>query len=158
MALLDRVREKHIGLMGKTLDTLANILQTESEERLQTLRDGEAGWTVTEILCHLRDFDEIFYQRAVRIVSEDNPQLQPVNYEALVIERQYNQQHPHEVYETLRQSRQQFIAFFKALTAEQWERAGVHPAYGEWTLTDAVMQVGHHDANHIEQITRVLNS
>jgi len=48
------------------------------------------------------------------------------------------------------------IAFFASLTPEQWARDGVHPEREGFTMTDAVMQVGLHDLDHLEQITRIL--
>ena len=47
-------------------------------------------------------------------------------------------------------------AFFADLTSEQWDRAGVHPEYGHFTMTNAVMQVGVHESVHIEQIAKIL--
>lgn len=38
------------------------------------------------------------------------------------------------------------------------ERAGIHPKRGHFTMTDAVIQVGHHDCMHLEQITRILTA
>jgi hypothetical protein len=155
-AILNRAYDRHVTLMQKTLDTLGNILQHETDERLTTLTDGPDGWTVTEVLCHLRDFDDIFYQRVLRIVNEDKPQLVPYDHEAMARERNYRAQYPIQVYAELQQSRQRFIDYFKSLSPEHRTRMGIHPQNGEWTVMDALMQVGHHDANHIEQITRIL--
>jgi hypothetical protein len=156
MNLMQRVHEKHLVLMQKTLDTLSGLLKITPVELLTSRTDGPDGWNILEVLCHLRDFDEVFHQRMVRIQTEDTPQLQPVNHEALVTERDYKHQNPQQVYAALTASRHAMLNFLKTLTDDQWQRAGVHPTYGEWTMTDAVMQVGHHDANHIEQIIRIL--
>ncbi|HRL11897.1 MAG TPA: hypothetical protein PKX07_08455, partial [Aggregatilineales bacterium] len=70
MELLDVVRRSHVSLMNRTVLILGHILQSESRERLTTLTDGPDGWTVGEVICHLRDFDAIFLARAHRIVTE----------------------------------------------------------------------------------------
>ena len=57
----------------------------------------------------------------------------------------------------LTSSRQRFIGFFEALTPAQWERGGVHPERDSFSMTNAVMQVGLHDLDHLEQLTRVLS-
>ena len=49
-----------------------------------------------------------------------------------------------------------YIDTFKALTPEQWERTGIHPERGLFTMTDAALQVVSHDCDHTEQITRIL--
>jgi hypothetical protein len=54
------------------------------------------------------------------------------------------------------ESRARFVALFEDLTAEQWNRAGIHPERGHFTLLDALIQVGTHDVTHLEQITRII--
>jgi len=156
MASLNAIRKAHITLMDKTAATLGNILGKVSRETATTLRDGTDGWTVTQVVCHLRDWDEIFLQRAERILHEDRPALVPRDHEQMAIDGRYNEQDVHEALAQLRASRQRLIAFFEALSEEQWEREGTHPEAGPFSLTRAVMQIGHHDANHLEQITRIL--
>jgi hypothetical protein len=156
MELIDVVRRSHVSLMNRTVLILGHILQSESRERLTTLTDGPDGWTVSEVVCHLRDFDEIFLARARRIVAEDNPTLIPFDEAEMARERDYRSQDPYTAFETLAEHRRTFAEFYKALTPEQWERSGIHPEYGDFNVTRTLLQVGHHDVNHLEQITRIL--
>ncbi len=149
-------RERFIGIARYTVKTLEHIIKTASPKDLTTLRDGEEGWTVLEVLCHLRDFDEIFMARATSMIEQDNPHFAAYDHEAMVAERRYSEQNPQEVLESLSQHRATFLAFFEGLTEEQWQRFGTHPERGHFTLFDSVGQVGFHDSNHIEQITRIL--
>ncbi len=149
-------RERQISMMRLTCEMLGHILQGVTDEGARTLRDGDEGWSIIEILCHLRDFDAIFYNRAIMMIEQDQPQLPGFDHEAMAIERSYQQENLQTAYQTLRASRQRFIQFFEALTPEQWERGGVHPERDSFTMTDAAMQVGMHDLDHLEQITRVL--
>lgn len=154
-----RIRQRHIALMEQTLQTLGHVLRPVSQITATTLRDGHdgpQGWTVLEVLCHLRDYDGIFRQRAELMVAQEYPQLAGSDHVALAAERNYNGQDLRQVYAQLTQSRQATITFFRGLTDAQWERAGVHPERGHFTLTDAVVQVGTHDCIHLEQITRIL--
>ncbi len=151
-----QVRARHIASMRLSCDILGHILQNLSDEQARQLRDGPAGWSIIEIVCHLRDFDEIFYQRALMMQNQENPQLPAYDHEAMAIERAYQQETLAAAYSALHASRQRFIAFFKALTPQQWERGGVHPERASFTMTDAARQVGLHDLDHLEQITRVL--
>ena len=158
MTTWPQVRERQLAMMRLTCDSLGHILRGVSADEACALRDGDDGWSIIEILCHLRDFDEIFYKRAVMMLEEDNPQLPGYDHEAMAIERAYQQDDPQEAYNALRASRQRFIQFFEALSSEQWERGGVHPERDRFTMTDAAMQVGLHDLDHLEQITRVLTA
>jgi hypothetical protein len=153
------LRKRHISLMEQSLSILGNVLADVSQETATTLRDlndGDKGWTTVEVLCHLRDYDTIFRQRAERIVNEENPRFAPSDHEALARERRYNEQDLRQVYADLAQSRAQTLAFFQQLTDEQWERAGIHPERGPFSMTDACVQVGTHEILHLEQILRIL--
>lgn len=151
-----QARERHLGAMRVSCDILGNIFRGLSNERARALRDGADGWSILEIGCHLRDFDEIFFRRAQMMQAQVQPMLPAYDHEAMAIERAYQQEDLAAVYSALKTSRGRFIAFFAGLTPEQWERDGVHPERDSFTMTDAVMQVGLHDLDHLEQITRVL--
>jgi uncharacterized damage-inducible protein DinB len=156
MGLMTKIRKRHIALMEKTIDILANITQSVTQEQATTLRDHDNGWTILEVMCHLRDFDNIFYERARLITEQEYPMLPGYDQEALAAEREYNKQNLAQVYAELKQARQRFAEFFTTLPDPDWERAGMHPEEGHFTMTDAVMQVSRHDITHIEQITRIL--
>ena len=154
-----RTRANLIGLMQNTLKILGVFVDGTSQEVATTLRDpndGEKGWTVVEVVCHLRDFDEIFHRRARLMVEQEYPALPAYNHEQLVIERAYNQQDLRAVYGDLVRSRAEFVEFFHSLEEAQWQRSGVHAERGRFTMHDALVQVGQHDALHIEQMTRIL--
>jgi hypothetical protein len=156
MTLLTRIRQKHITLMQKTLATLNNIFANVTPEQATTLRDGEDGWTPLEVLCHVRDFDVIFQDRVRLMLAEDNPSLTPYDHVAMAEEKDYNNQDITQVLADLNRTRIEFAELFISLTDEQWERGGIHAEAGAITLTDSLIQVGHHDNDHIEQITRIL--
>ncbi len=153
---LDQVRVRNISQMQKTCLILEHVLKNLSEDQAHDLNDGPEGWSIIEIVCHLRDFDEIFYNRAQMMLTQDHPQLPAYDHEAMAIEKNYQAEELAYVYYDLKASRERFVEFFENLTDEQWERTGVHPERDSFTMTDAVMQVGLHDLTHIEQITRIL--
>ena len=163
MAMLDcdvaRTRASHIRLMFNTLAVLTYLLHDVDAVTATTLRDpndGDKGWTTLEVLFHLRDYDRIFLDRARLMVAEIDPPLPGYDHERLAVERRYNEQDMATVLADLRASRAAFIAFFEGLDEAHWQRAGVHPERGRFTMDDALMQVGQHDAIHLEQITRIL--
>lgn len=151
-----QARQRHLWQVRMTCEILGHILQNVSEAQAHELRDGPAGWSIVEIVCHLRDFDEIFYRRARMMLEQDHPKLPAYDHEAMAIERAYQQQAAAAAYGELKASRRRFVDFFKSLTDEAWQRGGIHPERGSFAMTDALMQVGLHDIDHLEQITRVL--
>ncbi len=159
MTDLTDLRKRHVRLMRQTCDLLGHLLTAVDQTAATTLRDahdGPKGWTVLEVVCHLRDYDGIFRARAQRMLAEEYPALAPSDHKALAVERAYNAQDLRQVYAELVESRQETIELFKGLDEEDWARAGLHPERGHFTLTDAAVQVGTHDVIHLEQITRIL--
>lgn len=152
----EKTRGTFIWLMNKSVETLGNITKTITQEEATTWRDSGNGWTVVEVLCHLRDFDGFFRHRAEMMLAEDHPQLPAYDHEALAIEQRYNDQDLYTVYAELIDSRGKTSQFFESLTEDQWKRTGIHPERGHFTMIDALIQVGTHETNHIEQITRII--
>ena len=155
-AQMRQVQARQVISMRLSLRTLGHILATLSDERARDLRDGDDGWSIMEIVCHLRDFDEIFYNRAQMMLAQDQPQLPAFDHEKMAIQRNYQAETLAEAYGALQASRARFVDFFKSLTSEQWARGGVHPERDSFSMLDAAMQVPLHDLDHLEQITRVL--
>lgn len=147
---------RFIAALKRTPILLDSVLCGVTQERALAARDGDDGWNVVEILCHLRDYEEIFFARAKRIVAEDNPALEYFDHEVLAKERAYSSQDLDTVYRSLLATRQEFIAWLEARDETDWDRPGVHPESGDYTLLQQAMQVPLHDVDHIEQMARVL--
>lgn len=156
MTTIETIRSRHIGLMRLSVRTLGNVIQGLTLEQAKSWRDSGDGWTVTEVMCHLRDFDVFFYGRAEMMVALENPILPAYDHEALAIELKYNEQNLFEVYEDLKSHREKFAQFFDGLEGEQWDHEGQHPERDSFTMLDSLMQVGLHDNVHLEQITRII--
>lgn len=156
MTSLQQVQERHIGAMRLSGEVLRHLMQNLDDEAARASRDGPDGWSIVEIMCHLRDFDAIFRSRAQMMLKQDHPTLPAYDHEAMALESAYQQESLDRVCEQFTASRRRTIALFRALTPRQWQRAGVHPERDSFTMTDAAMQVGLHDLDHLEQITRVL--
>lgn len=159
MDTLVQVQNRHIHLMQTTALTLGHIVGKLNEQDACTWRDqndAPKGWTVLEVLCHIRDFDGFFRHRAEMMLRKDKPRLPAYDHEALALEHAYNQQNLARVFDELQSSRRETVAFFEALDEAGWQKTGIHPERGPFSMLDAVMQVGLHDIMHLEQITRII--
>jgi uncharacterized damage-inducible protein DinB len=135
--------------------TLAGV----SQQQAQTIKDGPDGWTVLEIMCHLRDYQEIFFGRIKQILEEYKPTFKTYDEKArmaLVVENDYANQNLRNVYDDYGSTRLELIKILSSLEDEQWERLGNFPGLGEVDISVPIYHTMFHDSIHIEQIGRIL--
>jgi hypothetical protein len=149
-----------ISSLKKSQLVFAAAVGDVSQAQAEQLRDGPDGWTILEIVCHVRDYQDIFMDRVRRMVEEDRPTLKPYDAaarEALVIDNQYAQQNLLAVMDEYRRTRLAYIDFVDTLEQAQLARVGDHPMSGEIDPTVEIFHSVMHDIDHAEQIARVRN-
>src|SRR3712207_4781955 len=80
-------------------------------------------WSLKEIMCHLRDMEELAYlDRYRRMLSEDNPSLPNIDQDRLAYERGYNDQDARAALEEFKRLRAETVRALEAAPAEAWSR------------------------------------
>lgn len=147
---------RFIDRMERTPKILHFIIKDIPQAQALELRDGADGWNVVEVMCHLRDFEEFFFQRARQIVEEDKPAMIPIDHEALVTERNYSANNLQQAFAEYLSHREAFLAWLGERQADDWARYGTHPEHDTFSLMDAIVQALTHDVAHTEQIVKIL--
>jgi hypothetical protein len=111
----------------------------------------DGGWGIVEIIPHLRDWEEIYLQRANLVLAEERPALPGFDDSLWSIERDYRGQDPYETFASFSDLRGQLVALLRAAAPAQWERIGIHGYYGEITLHWLANHICDHDAEHLQQ-------
>ena len=137
-------------------ETLAGLLRGISQDRARSARDGDEGWSVVEVLCHLRDAEEISRERMRAMRDRDNPVILAYDQMALARERKYEQDDPAAALEAFARLRAGHVAELAALRPEQWDRTGQHNETGVISIYAHSLHKVHHDAIHCAQIARQL--
>jgi uncharacterized damage-inducible protein DinB len=150
------IRGWQIDQLRKGLQIVDSILKAVSQQDATTYRDGGTGWTVLEVLCHLRDFESVYHERSMMTVERDFPDLPFPNQDDWAAERRYNQQDLRAAYNEWVERRNPFLAYLEGLDETAWQRVGNHPRRGVMSLQDQLALTAWHDVNHIEQMTRIL--
>ena len=116
---------------------------------MQPASDG--GWGVVEIIPHLRDWEEIYLDRARKIIAETRPHLPGFDDTLWAIERDYRGQDPKATFEAFRALRLKTVELLTSLPPEAWLRTGEHGYYGEITLAWMADHMCGHDQEHLQQ-------
>jgi len=139
--------------MEKTPEEFAVLIRGKDETFLSKRPDG-TNWAPKEIICHLRDTDELFMTRFQAMITMDEPKFSPADADRWAEDRQYLRNDAQQALAALRKRRGEVLNFLGGLKPEQWERAGIHATRGRETLRDWVTLMANHDLNHLEQMKR----
>lgn len=156
MVTAETVRGWQIDQLRKGVSNLRNVLNTIAPTDAITLRDGGTGWTVLEVLCHLRDYEGLFLERARLTVEQDTPPLPNPNPDQLAAESHYSEQDLEAVYAEWASRRAAFLAYITQIDPAAWARQGDHPVRGLITLQQQLALAAFHDVNHLEQILHIV--
>ena len=154
MTLMTPVR--FIRSLKKTPLILNYVLRDVNHQTARNITDGPDGWNTLQIICHLRDFEDIFFERARNMVENERPLLIRYDGNQLLIDNNYANQGYRSALMQFSETRRKHVEFLEALSPEDWWRSGVHPEHGVITVLEQAMQVSLHDVDHIEQIIHML--
>lgn len=145
-----------LNALRRTNVILNDLLRNMTQEQAVAARDGADGWNVIEIICHLRDLEDVYQRRAVQMTTEDNPRVLSFDVAGAVIANDYAHADLREALAVWNERRAASLESLGALTPEQWERTGIHPDYGAYSVLEAALRTSLHDTNHTEQVLKAL--
>jgi len=149
-------REERVQRLGRTGGELAAAIRGQSEDVLSRRPDGK-NWAAKEVVCHLRDTEEVFGSRVAQILAmEADPALLVIDADRLAEERQYLRNDAGKALAAFRRRRAEALEMFGRLTPGQWEKGGMHPTLGRITIDGVLSVMAWHDDNHLDQLTRAL--
>jgi hypothetical protein len=119
-------------------------------------RPDEKNWAAKEIVCHLRDTEELYTVRAQTMLVVDEPTFLRSDPDRWAVERQYLRNDAAEALAAFRARRQESLDLFGKLSPAELQRTCIHPLFGRITIDQIVSLLAWHDDNHLDQLTRAL--
>jgi hypothetical protein len=121
------------------------------------LRPTDGEWSLTEVLCHLRDVEREVHQPRIRaILAEPSAFLPGIDADEWAEPRAYRRQDGRAALIDYLVARDETVALLRSLTADAWERQGQHTFFGPTTLREIVFLAVQHDRVHGRQIAHLL--
>lgn len=137
-------------------DRLRQLIAGRSASELrEPASDG--GWGAVDNLCHLRDWQRVFVERARRILADENPVLEGLDDSLWEIERNYRGDDPARALDAFAASRAEFVALLRGAEPGQWDRRGAHTLRGPLTLRLVGQHLRDHDREHDRQLRNALD-
>lgn len=157
MQAMSVIRTWQLQQLDNNMIVYTHTLSGTSPDDARTLRDGDEGWTVLQVMGHLRDFEAVFVERAKLTLSQDNPALPFPNPDELAAEQDYNSGDLLQYLAEWTTLRRELLAVLAPVADADWERPATHPTRGNFTLTDQLFLTVWHDTNHLAQISKILS-
>ncbi len=144
----DSVVARLHGQIGSLLSLLSD-LSAETWNR----RPAPESWSLTEILCHLRDIDaEVHRPRMEMILSSDYPFLPAIDTNPWASERRYADQSGPGALTALVEGRKRTLQLLESLPPEAWERRARHALLGPTTLAEVMSIAADHELLHLADV------
>jgi len=142
-------------LMLSTPAVVSGMLKQARGQDLKR-RPVAKEWSLTEIICHLRDTElEINLPRLHMMLELDEPFIPARNTDDWAEERRYNTQDIWQALQDFATARVRTIEVLHGLTIE-WGRKARHAIFGPTDLLELVKFMAEHDKLHIRQIVSTI--
>ncbi len=110
-------------------------------------------WSITEVVCHLRDVEHEVHQPRFRdIIAAENVFLPGVVADDWILERQYQFQDGKMALADFLCARRQTLALLENVPENGWDRRGQHAFFGPTSLHELLNLAVQHDKAHFDQL------
>jgi hypothetical protein len=167
--------DARLSRLQRTPDDLGRAIADKPDAELGRRPDAR-NWSAKEIVCHLRDVEELFQIRFHTMVALDEPRIlvlgasandlepwriggpiaHPLDPVRWAEERQYLRNDAREALAAFQRRRGEVLALLRSLSPAEWQRGGVHLSRGRLTIADWVASLAAHDDNHLDHLARAL--
>ena len=114
-------------------------------------------WSMTEIVCHLRDVEaEVNLPRIETVLLEKNPFITGKDTDIWAKERKYNQQDGLKALNSFIKTRMKLISILEELDEDGWNLSARHSIFGPIQLSELVKFTASHDKLHIRTIFELI--
>jgi hypothetical protein len=122
-------------------------------------RPSPDEWSVTEIICHLRDVDrEIHLPRLHSLIIEKEPFMPGVVSDDWAIERDYQAQDGKAALAALAATRAELLDLLPPAGSLIWQRRGRHTFFGPTSFLELVCLALEHDILHLTQTAETIEN
>jgi len=118
---------------------------------------GSEEWTLTELVCHLRDTEREVHHAQLKIFHEQNEPFVPRPDTAVwASQREYREEDGQSALLEFLSARKETIELLTTISDDNWSRKARHAIFGPTDFLEVVKFMADHDRLHIQQAWRLL--
>ena len=116
-------------------------------------RPSAGEWSLTELICHLRDVErEVNLPRLRSVIETDNPFVAGADTDPWAAERDYQSQSGPEALRDFIAARRESAGYLRRQPLSIWQRTARHAIFGPTQLIEIVGWLLDHDRIHLDQM------
>ena len=143
-----------VAMLEKTPGIFEALLRHLSVELLQW-KPGPDRWSISEVLAHLADIEQVYGERVRLIMVENSPKLQKYDQTKAAAAGEYSRGLPLEHLARLTTLRGEIVLFLKGVPGSAGARTAIHSELGTITLAQLLNEWAGHDLGHLRQIAEL---
>jgi hypothetical protein len=143
-----------ISLLEKTPRLLETMLGDLSGELLHW-KPAPDRWSISEVLAHLAALEQVYADRALRMVAENSPALAKYDLAGAASRGEYCCGSAGENLGHFTRTRRSTLAFLNGLAPSAGARTGLHSELGSVTLTQMLNEWANHDLGRLRQVAEL---
>lgn len=147
------VWEENLDALEGTPHALQRLVDLIPAERWEQ-RPAADRYSPKELLYHLAEVEEVFFQRYRLIAEQEKPQLTVYDPHDTLSGERFAGGSVAEGLARFTEARRRSVQYLRHLPEETRERTGVHPEFGEWSIFQQVQLCVAHDLLHLGDILR----
>ncbi|ASR34078.1 methyltransferase type 12 [Prauserella marina] len=136
-------------LLRASADAWREVL-AEEDVRVRPRPDR---WSPLEYACHVRDVCQLYDERLVLMLTEDEPGYPNWDQDAAAIEARYDQQNPADVAAGLSAAADTLAARFDGVSGARWDRGGFRSDGAHFTVATFAQYFIHDLVHHLNDVT-----
>lgn len=143
-----------VSLLEKTPLVLETLLG-ELPSTLLQWKPAADRWSISEVLAHLADIEQVYSQRVHRFIVEDSPALQKYDQARASAAGDYSKGSAAEHLARFTATRRAIVAFLKNVPASAGARTAQHSELGVIALSQMLSEWASRDLGHLRQIAEL---
>lgn len=143
-----------ISLLEKTPQILETLLSDLPPELL-SWKPAPDRWSISEVLEHLAALEQVYAERATRMLAEDSPAIARYDLAGASASGEYSRHSGSENLGQFMAKRRSTIAILTGLPPSAGARTGIHSELGTITLAHMLNEWANHDLGHLRQIAEL---
>jgi len=123
-----------------------------------TERPENDEWSLTELICHLRDIEREVHKMQIKIFeSKIDPFIPRPDTSVWASQRDYLHEDGHAALHAFIDARRETLDMLEGLSEEDWRRKARHAIFGPTNFMEIISFAARHDGLHLQQVWNILH-